>query len=414
MYEYQTPDGYGDTFFIYNVNGEDIPLVNGNSYTLVGIPVQDGMFVCRVWSGGVLIVNATTGTVQMYDGVRNAWFQLPILQGNVPPSFAVLPEKVYRDNTALRFDLTNANLNVNSNGAASVYADQMAWYGVKRIQGGASDPLKSNYKYYEKPFAYPVPISLTNYGPSGVGGVPIPGLSAPTQYTQLIQDFDFELRRISVAQVGGSGVRATLILVNIDINVTLSFTAVTPGVGGNSITLEIGYGVGDNVPQSISVIGNAVVMTLPTDGSGNPIIQNASTVADALNADPSVTALFTSELASADGATPTVGHPVNFTGGSGSGGGGGLTAYASPFKILLYDATWRQRSTEPLLSELLCHNPSTVPPASSMPNNSWPSPPLMYPVNSVIRFDIFSLIPTGDALPVTVVLTFEGVRRINC
>lgn len=207
MYDYETPEGYGDTFFIYNFNGEDIPLTNGNNYTLIGVPVQDGLFVCRAWSGGVLIVNATTGTVQMYDGVKCAWFQLPILQGGIfPPSMAVLPEKVYRDNSALRFDLTNVALNVNVS-VASVYADQMAWYGVKRVRGGVSDPAPSNYKYYEKPFSYPITITINNYGPSDpITGNPIVGLATPTQYQILIQDFDFELRRISMSIVAvGAG-----------------------------------------------------------------------------------------------------------------------------------------------------------------------------------------------------------------
>jgi hypothetical protein len=294
MYDYLTPDGYGDTFFIYNVNGEDIPIVNGNSYSLLGVPVQDGMFVCRAWSGGALLVNVSNGTVQMYDGVRNSWFQLPILQGNFPPSIAVLPEKVYRDNSALRFDLTNVSLKTNNNGSNQVYADQMAWYGAKRTQGNVSDPMQSSYKYYEKPFAYPITLTLTNYGPSS-GGLAIPGLAAPTQYTIQIQDYDFELRRIGLSTSGKS-----------------------------------------------------------------------------------------------------------------------INNYASPFKILLYDATWRQRMTVPIISELICHNASNLATPSSMPNNVWPSPPMMYPVNSVIRFDIFSLIPGGDSLPVTVNLTFEGVRRINC
>ena len=416
MYGYQTPDGYGDTFFIYNFNGEDIPLVNGEDFTLVGVPIEDGIFVCRVWSGGALIVDVTTGTVQMYDGVRNAWFLYqPLLVGSMfPPSMAVLPEKVYRDNSAFRFDLTNVSLKTNSNGTANVYADQMAWYGVKRVKGGPSDPLSSTYRYYEKPFSYPVPISLTNYGPSDGSGNPIPGLSQPTQYQQLIQDFDFELRRVTLAQVGGSGIRASSILVNVELNVELIMTAITPGVAGNSITIEITYGTGANIPMSISVIGTNVVVILPTDGSGDPIIQNASAVAAAMSADPSVTALFTTVVGPIDGATPTVGHPVNFTGGSASGGGGGLIDYASPFKILLYDATWRQRMEVPLLSELFFYNQSTAVTPSTMPNNNYPSPPLMYPVNSVIRFDIFSLIPTGDALPVDFVLIFEGVRRIAC
>ena len=47
MYGYQTPDGYGDTFFIYNFNGEDIPLVNGEDFTLVG----DICLSCVEWWG---------------------------------------------------------------------------------------------------------------------------------------------------------------------------------------------------------------------------------------------------------------------------------------------------------------------------------------------------------------------------
>lgn len=401
MYEYQTPDGYGDTFFVYNVNGEDIPLVNGNSYTLVGVPVEDGMFVCRVWSGGVLIVNATTGTVQMYDGVKCAWFQLPVLQGNFPPSMAVLPEKVYRDNSALRFDLTNVALKTNSNGTASVYADQMAWYGAKRVLGGPSDPLKSLYKYYEKPFSYPISFGLTNYGPSDGSGNPIPGLSAPTQYSILIQDFDFELRRISVFT--GTGASGSITFEGEVPNGTIKFT----GTGGTNLVLsDANIGVPNQV-ATCTVVGDVITIQVATDSGGN----ETSTVAQiiALVAATPAAAILVTGTQLAAGTLPV----PNFGIISGGGGGGG-SAYASPFKILLYDATWRQRMTVPILSELLCHNPSTIPPASSMPNNSWPSPPMMYPVNSVIRFDIFSLIPTGDALPVNVQMVFEGVRRIAC
>ncbi len=401
MYEYQTPDGYGDTFFIYNVNGEDIPLVNGNSYTLVGIPVQDGMFVCRVWSGGILLVDGTTGTVQMYDGVRAAWFQLPVLQGNFPPSLAVLPEKVYRDNTALRFDLTDVALKVNTNGTASVYADQMAWYGSKRVEGGGSDPLKSTYKYYEKPFAYPVPISLINYGPSDGIGNPISGLAAPIQYQQLISDYDFELRRISIGQVGSFG----SVAFSSEGSGEIQFT----GTAGVTITLsDANIGI-PNTVMTVNVVGTVVTINDGTDNTGTL----TGTVASAV-------ALFNSTAAAAALANASS-ISAGVLGGFGTnvipaGGSGGLLTYDSPFKIMLYDATWRQRMSIPILSELLCHSASTVQPpnATPMPNNSWPCPPLMYSVNSVIRFDIFSLIPNGDALPVNMTLLFEGVRRINC
>jgi hypothetical protein len=401
MYEYETPSGYGDTFFIYNVNGEDIPLVNGSSYSLVGLPVEDGMFVCRVWSGGILLVNATTGTVQMYDGVKCAWFQLPILQGNFPPSMAVLPEKVYRDNSALRFDLANVALKTNSNGTANVYADQMAWYGAKRVLGGPSDPLPSLYKYYEKPFSYPIAFGLTNFGPSGVGGIAVAGLSAPTQYSILIQDFDFELRRISVFTA--SGTAGSIIFGGEEPNGSIKFA----GTGGTTINMSAANIGVPNQVATVTVVGTVITINVATDAGGNEISTVAQIVA-LVAATPAAALLVTASQIIV-GTLPV----PNFGIISGGGGGGG-SAYASPFKILLYDATWRQRMSVPILSELLCHNPSTVPPPSTMPNNCWPSPPMMYPVNSVIRFDVFSLIPTGDALPVNVGLVFEGVRRIAC
>lgn len=91
----------------------------------------------------------------------------------------------------------------------------------------------------------------------------------------------------------------------------------------------------------------------------------------------------------------------------------------SPFKILLYNTDWRQVSSLPVLSNLFCYlapgvQGGGVPFASAGELNFWPSPPLMYRVNSVIRFDIYSLLVTPTELPQTYELLFEGVRRIPC
>ena len=51
MYPYITPHGYGDTFFIYAMNGEDLGILNGESYSLLNLTINDGDFICRVWSG---------------------------------------------------------------------------------------------------------------------------------------------------------------------------------------------------------------------------------------------------------------------------------------------------------------------------------------------------------------------------
>lgn len=415
MYEYETPAGYGDSFYVWAINGEDIPIANGQDYNLIGLPILDDDFVCRVWGGGNLFL-ASDGTIQLYDGARNAWFLYqPILQsGFMPSGLAVLPEKLYRTNTAIRFDLTDVALAVNTNGTASVYADQMAWYGVKRAKDGPHDPLKSTYKYYEKEFSYPFGFQINNYGLSDGGGNPLPGLATATQYTQLITDFDFELRQILMNTTHpGSG--GGLIYYNEEGQV-MSLVS----VGGASGTINFYDSTGTpNVPLSISVVGNNITVMLQTNAGGNNVNNGTTTINQIINLINTTPA--SAAIALATFLTPGGNFglfdtsPGNNTRSFSPGGGSViLSPYASPFKILLYDATWRQRSNIPLLAEYLCRNPNTASPKSNAPNNAWPSPPLLYPVNSVIRFDIFSLIPNGDTLPVTVNLLFKGVRRITC
>jgi hypothetical protein len=91
----------------------------------------------------------------------------------------------------------------------------------------------------------------------------------------------------------------------------------------------------------------------------------------------------------------------------------------SQFKITLYNQDWRQVSNLPVLSNLFCHLNPTVqtggqPFASNGELSFWPAPPLLYKVNSVIRFDIYSLLVSPTVLPQTFQLLFDGVRRIPC
>jgi len=88
----------------------------------------------------------------------------------------------------------------------------------------------------------------------------------------------------------------------------------------------------------------------------------------------------------------------------------------SQFKILLYDRNWVAMSNLPVLSNLLLHTPELALTDTTGDHSwsFWPSPPILYPVNSVIRFDIFSLLFAPTALPQTFQLLFDGVRRIPC
>ena len=84
---------------------------------------------------------------------------------------------------------------------------------------------------------------------------------------------------------------------------------------------------------------------------------------------------------------------------------------ASNFKVQLYDNGWRQVSNVPVLSNLLCH---TSPSTNSGELAFNPTPPLLYKIDSVIRFDVYSLLVAPATLPVTVQMNFVGVRRIPC
>lgn len=84
---------------------------------------------------------------------------------------------------------------------------------------------------------------------------------------------------------------------------------------------------------------------------------------------------------------------------------------ASQFLIQLYDNNWIATSSAPVMANHLCH---LDPSQSSGETSFFPSPPLLYKVNSVIRFDIWSLLFSPTALPQTFNMNFVGVRRIPC
>lgn len=182
MYDYIVPAGYGDTFYQYAFNAGS--LTNGQSYTLRSIFVDNWDFICRHWAGWETVIDtpANGGLVKAYDELRRDWSSLPLAYGSFPQGEVKDPEKRYRVNSEIFFDLAKV-LKANNGGTN---ASQLVFSGVRRIPGWASDPAPSNFTYKPVNFAYPYTLTVQQ--------APV----APAQYTIQITDYDFVLERIEL------------------------------------------------------------------------------------------------------------------------------------------------------------------------------------------------------------------------
>lgn len=181
MLDYATLPGYGDTFFQYGYNAN--ALTNGQSYQRQFINIANYDFICRHWAGWETVIDPTTGTIQAYDDINRDWAALPMNLGAFTQGQVVLPEKRYRVNSRIQFDLVNVLKAATGGNTAS----QLVFTGVRRIPGISDDPAPSDYTYYRKSFAYPYSLTVQQT-PTADQLITIP-----------INDFDFELERVELA-----------------------------------------------------------------------------------------------------------------------------------------------------------------------------------------------------------------------
>ena len=113
------------------------------------------------------------------------------------------------------------------------------------------------------------------------------------------------------------------------VNGAVTFTAKKPGTNGNLISVDVD-GVGVNQVFGISVAGNAITVTLATDGAGT-VTTTQQQLVDAINSDPAASALVTASGGAAALAANenfgNLGGGVNGTLGSSVAGAGTSAAH---------------------------------------------------------------------------------------
>ena len=181
-YDYITPAGYGDCWYQYAYDAGG--LADGTQYSDLQIPVLDYDFIARHWAGWETVIDtpANSGAIQAYNDIKQQYASAPLAFGSFPQGQVIVPEKTYRVNSAIKFDLYKT-LRANNSG---IYASQLVWTGVRRIPGSASDPAPSPFNFKRVRQHYP--FSLT------VQQAPV----APALYSIPITDFDFELERVEL------------------------------------------------------------------------------------------------------------------------------------------------------------------------------------------------------------------------
>lgn len=395
---YETPDGYFDIPQLWVFDGSQ--LTDGSNALNQSIPILAGYgdFVLRRVVGlDRLLSNLAhvsgqatpPGQFQIQDALGNYLEQVPTYVttgGQANPNIAtatiaVLPERMYKENTKINFDLYDILRAADPSG--NTFSAQLGFHGVRRQKG--QSPLEASYRYRPKTFAY---ITQAFIRPSAVVSAGLNATPIVSVFTPVI-NYDFELYelRVSYAQPAFAFLNTT---VELDIISTLS------GSQGNGVTLAISAAVAPNQSFSITVAGSTVTVVLQTNSGGN-ITTGLQALVNALNNTAAVTALFIANT-STPGALAPAGVTLIAAGGSTP-----QSLDVANALLQLYDQNKIQAWSQPV-NDLFVN-------ALSYYKNGAFVPPLFYRKDSTIRMDV-STLQKGVMFQITV--EYHGRQRIPC
>lgn len=191
-YTYSTPQGYGDTFYVYAYDSTTLPLTSGNNYFNQRVNILDGDFILRWWKGCDLYSNISQG-IQIRDKLQNQFFSDTLTPFSPAPNllgayqstgWPVCPEKWYPDSGYIGFDLFSVLPNV---APSTSGMGQLAFYGVRRRKGYINDPQTYTNPGYDKEFQLQISFSLPIGWSSTSGGFLV---------NYQVPDFDIQIRRV--------------------------------------------------------------------------------------------------------------------------------------------------------------------------------------------------------------------------
>lgn len=203
---YITPPGYRDFPFTYVLDATG--LTDGNTYQDIQLPTQgDSDFILRHIAGVNNCVDTfANGGRWNYKGHARQYAIAATSTGiRAINNWPVVPEKLFKYNEAIWIDLYTVLRAVNACGGTPIPYSYIAFFGIKRFAD--SQPYRSQastYKYKEKPQRWELSLTISQAA-FGTGTTPNP----PVRVAQFMDNFDFELLRISIGQQGSAGTLQT-------------------------------------------------------------------------------------------------------------------------------------------------------------------------------------------------------------
>lgn len=206
---YHIPTGKMDFPFCY-VFDASILTDGSNAQNLIVQTQGDSDFILRHIAGIPLcIATAASGGRWGYRNASQTYANGNPANGIVAfPNWTVVPEKYYKANEQIAFDLYDVLRASTVATEGAIYKSFIGFFGVKRYQSGMGHATSiTTYPYREFPQTYTytspnatAPGLTINWGHFTAGGA----VEAPRTYWVQMDNYDFELLGISVSsQVGG-------------------------------------------------------------------------------------------------------------------------------------------------------------------------------------------------------------------